>query len=352
MRRRAFPGHGPDTEAKYARAAQWIRAAILGDQKSMTWCGENDVPIVKAAGEGIGSTGGFLVPQDLSAAILDLREAYGAFRRTARIVPMASDNTRVPRRPGGTGAYFTAESAAATQSLANVDAVSLTTKKISSLILLSSEIEEDAAPSGIVDYVANEIAWAFGSKEDDCAFNGDGTSAYGGMRGLSQIVLDGNHGIAKVTAASAHNTYGTIDGVDIGALTGAVRASAIPNASWFMSQTCFANTICRLAASGGYLEMRVVDGVNTTFYLGFPIVLSPKLPLVTTTLSGKVMMAFGDMYAAGVLGQRRGITLARSSDRYFDSDQIAILGTERFDAVIHDAGDNTNAGSIAALVAP
>lgn len=353
MRRRAFPGFGPEVENKYARAGQWLRAAVFQHEKAIAWCGEHGVAIVKAAGEGIGSTGGFLVPTELATAILDLREHYGAFRRTARLVPMASDSTVVPRRPGGTGAFFTAEGAPAGESQGNADGVGLTARKIATLIRLSSEIEEDATPD-IVDYVANEIAWAFASKEDDCGFNGDGTSAYGGMRGLAQIVLDGNHGIAKVTAASGHNTFNLLDSTDLGSLMNGVRASAVPNAHWFMSQTAFANTICRLAAGvgGGYLDTRVIDGVITQCYLGFPIALSQKLPLVTSTLSGKVMLAFGDMYAAGVLGQRRAITLARSADRFMDQDQIAILGTQRFHAVIHDAGDNTNAGSIAALVAP
>jgi HK97 family phage major capsid protein len=70
--------------------------------------------------------------------------------------------------------------------------------------------------------------------------------------------------------------------------------------------------------------------------------LTAKMPTITTTLTGKVMLAFGDdVRAAGVLGQRRGITLARSPDRYLDQDQIAILGTQRFDAVLHDCGDNS-----------
>jgi HK97 family phage major capsid protein len=172
------------------------------------------------------------------------------------------------------------------------------------------------------------------------------------MRGIGSIVLDGSHAKAKVTAASGHNTYATLDATDISNLMGSVRASALPNAAWYCSVTCFANTFCRLSgtAGGGYIETRIVDGVLTPCYLGFPVIMTQKLPLVTTTLSGQVMLAFGDLYAAAALGQRRGITLARSSDRYMDSDQIAVLGTERFHTVVHDLGDNTNFGSVAALV--
>lgn len=354
MKRRAFPGFGPDVEARYHRAGQWLLAAIYHNEKAIAWCKSNNIGIVKAAGETIGSSGGFLVPLDLANAILDIRDSYGAFRRRARIVPMASDTALVPRRPGGTGAFFIGENVSngtTDETLANVDAIYLTAKKIGSLIRISSEIEEDAIVD-MVDFIANEIAFAFAAQEDDCAFNGDGTSTYGKMRGLGTIVLDGNHSKAKVTAAGGHNTFLTLDSTDLGNLISAVRAAAIPNAAWFCSQTCFGQTFCRLAGGTGYLPMAEVDGVMTSHYLGFPVILTQKLPLISTTLSGKTMLAFGDMYLGGALGQRRSITLARSDDRYLDQDQIAVLGTERFHAVVHDLGDNTNAGALAALVAP
>lgn len=354
MKRRAFPGYGPEIEARYQRAGQWLLAAIYHNEKAALWCRANGVAVVKATGETVGSSGGFLVPSDLANAILDLRDSYGAFRRRARLVPMASDTTSVPRRPGGTGAFFIGENVnngTADETLANVDAINLTAKKIGSLIRISSEIEEDAIVD-MVDFIANEIAFAFAAQEDDCAFNGDGTSTYGKMRGIGTIVLDGNHGKAKVTATAAHNTFLTLDSTDLANLLSAVRAAAIPNSAWYCSQTCFAQTFCRLAGGTGYLPMAEVDGIMTSHYLGFPVILTQKLPLITTTLTGKVMLAFGDMYMGGALGQRRGITLARSSDRYLDQDQIGVLGTERFHANVHDVGDNTNFGALAALVAP
>lgn len=353
MRRRAFPGHGPEVEARYLRAGNFLLATLYGRDDAKQWCKANGVRIQKASAEGINSAGGFLVPHELANAIADLRDSYGAFRRRARIVPMASDSLTVPRRPGGTGAFFTAEGTTVSSASATVSGLGLTAKKIGSLILASSELEEDSVFE-IVDFLANEIAWAFAAQEDDCGFNGNGTSTYGGMTGIATWALDGNHGKAKVTAASGHNTFLTLDTTDLGSLMAGVQASAVPNGAWFCSQTCFAQTFCRLAGSGGggYLETRAVDGILTPFYLGFPVILSQKLPLISTTLSGNVMLAFGDLYLGAALGQRRGITIARSPHRYFDSDQIGILGTERFDAVTHDMGDNTNAGAIAALVAP
>lgn len=354
--KRAFPGSGPEIEARYERAGQFLLASVFGRKDARDWCDRKGVAVRKATSEGIGSAGGFLVPTELANAILDLRDSFGAFRRRACVWPMGSDSSLFPRRTGSATAFFLAESASAATGAAtnaNMDGVKLTAKKLAALVTLSSEIDEDSI-FDLVDYVANEIAWALAAKEDDCAFNGDGTAAFGGIRGAAFLALDGNHGVAKVTAASGHNTFNLLDATDLGGLVAAVRASAIPRAAWFVSVTGFGETMARLASGpgGGTLETLIDDGVPTRFFNGFPVILTQKLPLISTTLTGRAMLAFGDMYGAAVLGQRRSLTIARSDHRYLDTDQIAILGTERFDAVIHDMGDNTNAGSLAVLVAP
>jgi HK97 family phage major capsid protein len=51
-----------------------------------------------------------------------------------------------------------------------------------------------------------------------------------------------------------------------------------------------------------------------------------------------------------MMGTRRGITIATSEHIYFETDEIGIRGTERFDINVHDIGDTTNAGPIVALI--
>ena len=347
--RKAFPGSGPEVEARYQRAGHWLLASVYGKQSARDWCDRKGVKVIKATSEGIGSGGGFLVPEELENAILDLRDAYGAFRRRACVWPMGSDTASFPRRLGTAQAYFFAENAAASNTNTNHDQVKLTAKKLGALVLLSNELSEDAIVD-MVDYVANEVAWALAVKEDACAFNGDGTSTYGGMRGVAALAIDGNHGKAKI--AASNGAFGSLVAGDMAKLVQGVRASAIPRAAWFMSVTAFAQTVIRLASSGGYLYTGPLDDIATPYFNGFPVVLTQSLPLTDSVSTNGAMIAFGDMYAAGVLGQRRGLTIARSEERYLDTDQLGVLVTERFDAVIHDMGDNTNAGSLAVLVAP
>jgi hypothetical protein len=119
-----------------------------------------------------------------------------------------------------------------------------------------------------------------------------------------------------------------------------------------MNHVAFANTFYRLAQASGALTSQVVNGEMTWFYLGIPITLTPKLPSATTSITGKAMMLAGDFRLGAAIAQRRGVTVRRSEDRYLDSDQIAVIGTERVDIVTFGMGDNTTAGPIVSLVAP
>lgn len=329
----------------------WLKSALFRHEGATEWCKANGLAVTKAQSEGVDSAGGFLVPEQMMASIIDLREQYGVFRQEATIVPMGRDTVNWPRRTGGLTAYFVGENTALTESSATWDNVNLTAKKLGCLTRFSTELDEDAVIS-IADWLTNEIAYAFSSKEDDCGFNGDGTSTYGGIRGLTQLGIAAQCAGSKYTAASGHNTFALLDTTDITGLIGLLPRYALPNAKFYVSQTGFAVLFERLIATAGGNSISTLNGEIVYRYLGFPIVISQKMPLVTTTLTGQVMMAFGDLRLAAAMGERRQVTVRRSDERYFDQDQIGLLGTERVDINVHDCGTATTAGPLVFLVAP
>ena len=78
------------------------------------------------------------------------------------------------------------------------DDVNLVARKLAVLTRMSSELAEDA----IIDlaaWLAEEVAYAFAEKEDDCLFNGDGTSTYGGIQGVLNK-LSGKAGAMSATS--------------------------------------------------------------------------------------------------------------------------------------------------------
>lgn len=332
-------------------AGMWFRAALFNHAESIEWCKGRGIPVTKAQGEGVDSAGGFLVPEELMASIIILREEFGVFRQVCQVVPMGSDTLNWPRRTGGLTAFFTGENQAATESQAAWDSINLTAKKLATLCRMSNEIAEDAIVA-IADWLVAEIAYAFASKEDDCGFNGDGSASFGGTRGITVLATDGTHNASKFTAASGHNAFNLLTIADITGCMGTLPQYAIANAKWYISQQGFFQCIANLMAAAGGNRLDILSQGLEKRLLGFPVVISQKLPITAASQTTKAMFFFGDLAKAAMLGERRGVTIRRSTERYFENDQIGLLGTERIDVNVHDFGDNTNAGPLVAMVAP
>ncbi len=328
----------------------WAKATIWSHQSAIDWCAQRGIS-TKAQSEGVDSAGGFLVPEEMMRSIIDLREQYGVFRQEAQIVPMSRDTVNWPRRSGGVTAYFIGENQAVTESQASWDNVQLTAKKLGILTRFSTELEEDAIIS-IADWLTNEMAYAFASKEDDCGFNGDGTSTYGGVVGLSQKAIAAAGAGSAFTAATGHFLYGLLNMTDITSTMALLPNYALANAKFYMSQTCFAAAFERLIAASGGNTTDTLNGVIDYRFLGFPIVITQKLSLSALTITGTMMFAFGDLRLAAAMGERRQVSVRRSNERYFDADQVGMMATERVDIVCHDTGSATVAGPIVFCNAP
>jgi len=350
---RFFKGANAEEEA-YA-AGQWALATLWGNKQSQRWCASNGIPMIQnAASEGDNTKGGFLVPDVMERTIIDLREDYGVFRQIVKITPMSSDYVSVPRRQSGLTAYAVGEGATFTDTTKLWSQVNLTARKWGVLSLYSSEIADDAVIS-IAEDLANEIAYAFAVAEDGAGFNGDGSSTYHGITGVvtkfnNQVSGGASTYAGALDAASGHDTFAEIDATDLVNLTAKLPKYALGRAAWICSQPAWSTVFQRLQAASGGNTVMDVAGKMQYQYLGYPVIISQSMPTATTDLSDTVMLLFGDAYSAITMGTRRGITLATSSERYFESDQVAIRGTERFDINVHDIGDTSTAGPLVALI--
>ena len=314
--------------------------------KALWETGARMLPVRRAASEGMNSTGGVLVPSQMLPTIMAFRDA-AVFRQNASTYTMTSDSASVARRTGGVTPVFIGENAPLSKSAPTWDSVGLTAKKLAIFDRLSSELVEDSAVD-VAAYFLADSGSALGLKEDDCGFNGDGTSVYAGMRGICPILLDGAHGAGKIAAVSTHKTFGTLDATDIAALMAALPEKYWGNAKFYCSGYGAASLFARLGATGGGFVKTTSGDRPALSYGGVPIVITPKLP-GSGDQTGVVMVLFGDLASAAALGSRREMTLMISPDRYLEMDQDAYRLTERFDVVCHNLGDNTNAGAIVAL---
>jgi HK97 family phage major capsid protein len=342
---RAFKG--PKAEINAYRAGRWIMATLLNDERSKQWCRDNGVEM-RVQVEGTNAGGGFLVPDEMERSVIDLRDQYGVFRRIARRAPMSSDHQTIPRRSGGVQAYFIGEQTAITESDKSWNQVELTAKKLAALTRLSSDLSEDAVIN-VADDLAEEMAWAFAKKEDECALDGDGTSTYGGMVGMRVKFVDGNHEAGQQDGTSPCTSWAhiTIDD-ELSGLMSLLPQYAWTRAQWLINPKGKAGGLDRLAmAAGGNTTREIAEGAKPMFG-GYPVEMSAAMPADPT--NGTVAALFGDFSLSTSFGDRRGITVKTTKDRYIEYDQIGIQATERFCVVTHDIGDGTNAGPVVALI--
>ena len=331
---RAFKG--PDAEKNAYTSGRWLMATIMGNAESRQWCRDHHVEI-RVQTESVNAAGGFVVPDVMERSIIDLREEYGSARQNCRVVPMSSDHSLIPRRTGGVTAYFIGETDSITASDKSWSQVELTAKKLGALTRMSTDLSEDAVIN-IADDLADEMAYAFAVKEDQCCIDGDGTATYGGMIGIRTAMIDGAHLGSYVSAITPGDQFSEIDAGDLISVMAALPKYARRGAKWHCSPYAKVQVFDRIAlALGGMTAPLIAAGANKS-YAGYPIEEWAAMPTSNTALASKIMLFFGDMKLSTTLGERRGITIKVSDQRYIEYDQIGIQATERFCVVNHDIG--------------
>ena len=355
---RAFaPKAGEDyaaAELKAYRAGQWIRATMFGSPVAQDWCGRNGMPIdIRAAmSSGSAADGGYLVPDEFSSVIIDLREKYSVYRQNVRVQPMGRDTMFIPRKLVSVVIAPVAEAGSIGLTSPTFDQVQLTAKKAGGVCLISTEVAEDAIIS-LAEWLAMDFAWAFAQFEDRIGFTGVGSAGDLLVTGLTELLKESAALKGGVAATATHNTFALVDATDLAKLMGTLPEYAAPNAKFYCSRTAAELVFGRLQATAGGNTIGDLSGSQVgRSYLGYPIVVSQVMPSAQTALTdGSVMILFGDLSLSSTMGDRREVRIMPSEHRYFDTDQIGIRGTERIDIKNHDVGTATVAGPMVALLA-
>jgi HK97 family phage major capsid protein len=343
---------GANAEQRAERDGHWLKGRC-GVKSSLDYCIQNNVPLVtRAQTEQIDSAGAFVVPPSFMAAIVRVLETQSSFQQAAELRTTNSDEALRPRRTGGVTANWVDEGASIPESSWSVDLVSAVANKLGILIRLSSELYDDSA-ADLAEFMAQEFGFAVAGALDDSGWNGSGTSTSGGGVGvftrLATGPLKGN-----VAAASGHKQLSLITGDDLAAVVAAVNASALPNARWFCSSSVYGSVFCRLANTSG-ASLVASNGPNgiVASWDGVPIVFSSKLPTANATddLSGKPVLAYGDLSQAAMVVTRRQLSIATSLQHSFEGDQVLVRGTMRAAVIVHSLGSQTARGPLAALIA-
>lgn len=335
------PKHFATHEEAYA-AGQFFLASVWDRPSAKQWCADQGIYNAMRSDEN--DKGGFLVPQPLAATIVELREQFGVFRRFAQNWPMSSATDSIPKLAGEVTAYFVAQLDEITESDASLSQVQLQAKDLYTLTAVSNQVNADAVVT-VADMLSRSIAQSMAEKEDQCGFNGDGTSTYGHIQGLAAVLAAGSKHTASGQANFGALTLGSFESVK-----GKVKRYAGMQPAWFISSTGYYASMDRLMnAAGGNTNVNIAAG-STMNFLGDPVVFAQVLPDSTGTLTGSIGCYYGDLRMAAVLGDRQGITIEADRSIYFKKNAIAIKSGQRFDINVHETGTATESGAIVGLV--
>jgi HK97 family phage major capsid protein len=338
------------------RCGQWLKS-LNGDVNARQWCRDHLSIEARDLGGQVNSLGGSLVIEDFSNSLIRLVETFGVSMNLAQRVTTSSDTLLVPKRLSGVTGYWLGENSTITTSDPTATMVQLVLKKLAAATRVSNELLADNAIS-VAQWLVQEYGTTISGTLDDAFFNGTGTSAYGGIRGLSQID-DGTHTASVHSAASSNTTLATLDIDDyLGALAKLPRY-AIGTSAWYMHPAVYHNSVQRMmlssgtqgsgtigALAGGNTAANLAQGTPNTF-LGLPVVWVLKMSAAPTT--GQIAAYVGDVSLSSIMANKGDMQIASSTDRYFEVDQTAWRVTYRVDINHHSLGTNSEAGPVVAL---
>lgn len=339
---------GPNAEKEAYIAGQFGRA-IMGHSDAKEWLQARGYEVKAAMSSNDNSKGGFLIPDVLEATIVRLVEQFGVFRRNVgRVWPLASGNINVPKRSGGFTFHWTGEGQEIQESDPTLNLVSLAAKKGAMLGKVPNELFEDSAVS-LGDFLAVEMAFAKAYAEDNAGFNGDGSSAFGGIKGLKNILAAGSKAIAPNSDGQT-----TLAGLKITTFLdamGKIKQYAGIAPKWYMSQATWENAAKRLALAGGGNSVVDFENGMRPMFLGYPVEVAQVLPAAApaAALTNTIVAYFGDLAMSVAMGDARQLTVVADQSRYFEFDMTGIRGTCRMDINVHERGTATEGGAVIAV---
>lgn len=345
---RAFNKSEDEVRTAYG-IGRWIRGTIFNSKDDLRWAKDHGFE-ARALNEGTGSAGGFLVPDEFAAKVIRLVEQYGTMPGACERMNLARDVMNVPKRVTGTTAYFVGEGSAITESEPTFTQVTLNSQKLAVSTRLSAEVLEDSASYvSIADAVSLEFATSLAFKIDDTGWNGDGTSGYGSINGLTTALVDGTHNASVVSAATGNTSFESLDVDDFLNVLGKTPLYARPGAAWYVSPAGYAASIARLKYALGGNAVDDLNGSDGQSFLGFPVRLVHVMNSTLGADADAVKVIFGNLGLSSIYASRREFSMRVYDQVYAVNEQLLMQGSTRFAMKHHSLGSNSEVGPVLAL---
>ena len=262
---------------------------------------------------GTDSEGGYLVPDEYEATLIDKLTDENIMRGLATIITSANGDKKIPVVASHGEAVWTDEGEEYTESDDEFGTVSLGAHKLSTIIKVSEELLNDSA-FNLETYISSEFARRLGAAEELAFINGNGTGKPTGVINTAEV---------GVTSASA-NAITTDEIID---LYHSLRTPYRKNAA-FLANDSTIKAIRKLKDSNGqYLWQPGLQAGQPDTILNRPIHTSAYMPEIG---SANKILLFGDLKYYWI-ADRQGRSFQRLNELFAKNGQVGFRVFQRVD---------------------
>lgn len=320
-------------DATYGQKADFGFTDAKEAKQFLTFCKgifAQDHATVKDLTEGVDSEGGYLVPTEWRATLIQMLETYGLARTRATVLPMSREELVMPKLTNGVQVYWIGEGKTISETQPSFGELRMIAKKMAALVPMTSELLADTALP-IANLLLTLFAQAIAKEEDRVVFTGDVAGAGDPFNG---IMFDPD--AVNMALPSGSTAFTDLDAdflADVIASTTPVRASG---AQWYMHRTVF-NIIRKLqvityngtdtSPSGEYIYS-APNGSDPGTIWGYPYTLVESMPSVAQTAADTPFIFFGNMDHY-YIADRQQLSIARSEHVGFAQDKIYLRVIQR-----------------------
>ena len=282
----------------------------------------------KALAAGDATAGGFLVPTQFAAEVIEFLRARAVVRRMGTpTMPVGSGTLKIPKLSGGATAYYVGENTNATKSEETTGQITLTFKKLVTLVPMSNDLIRYSSP-GADAIVRNDIVNAMRVKEDESFIRGTGSD--NGPKGL-RYWAHADHVISANSSVSVANVYS-----DLGKLIQRLLDANIPMISpgWLMAPRVeiFLRTLIN---SNGFPVFR--DEMARGTLLGYPFASTTSIPINLdvsgTDADDESEIYFAD-FAQAIIGESLNLVVDASQEAAYHDGSAVVAAYSQDQTVV------------------
>lgn len=272
--------------------------------------------------EGDDTAGGAMVPVDFVQEIAAVLFNFAPVLENARVIDVNTNSVDVPQITAhGSSGDVTDEGVAVPDSNPTTARKSITVYKVGASMKATAELVSDA-PFFMEQVIAQELGGQVGTKLNTLLTTGTGTGEPKGF-------------VAGATALFTTSATNSVTADELYSVRDKIIAPYWRNSKWYINQGTYLVLSTKKDSNSNYLLGDLASGGGYQL-LGQPVVLNPDMAAHGTT--GNKFIAFGDLNKGYWALRRPTLSVQRSDDRYFDTDEIAFKLVVRYGADVVDPG--------------